>query len=94
MIKDSIDPYDFYLRELDICRYGYQSHFWVVAGLCPFHDDSRAGSFKVNTHTGAFKCWSCGASGGDIISFLQQRDGLEFREALEQLAEQWEVDPC
>ncbi|HAJ19879.1 MAG TPA: hypothetical protein DCL95_07445, partial [Rhodospirillaceae bacterium] len=38
-------------------------------GLCPFHADTRPGSFVVNKATGAFKCFSCGEQGGDIITF-------------------------
>lgn len=90
-IKDHINPYDFYLREQNLCRYGYRSNSWVVAGLCPFHEDNRAGSFKINVETGAFKCWSCGASGGDIITFLQKRDDLDFLETLRKLSNEWEV---
>jgi hypothetical protein len=32
--------------------------------LCPFHADTSIGSFSVKRHTGQFKCFSCGASGG------------------------------
>ena len=90
-IKTAIDPYDFYLRELDLCRFGYRSGQWAVAGHCPFHDDAKPGSFKINRETGAFKCWSCGASGGDIIAFVELRDDLDFIEILKKLAEEWGV---
>lgn len=88
-IKRAINPYDFYLRELSLYSYGHRSGSWLTAGLCPFHEDKKAGSFKINVDTGAFKCWSCNAKGGDIIKFLRQRDHLEFREALEMLSKQW-----
>ena len=42
-------------------------HQWL--GLCPFHADRRPGSLYVNTTSGAFKCHSCGASGGGIAAF-------------------------
>jgi len=93
-IKDAIDPYDFYLKELGLPRYGYQSGVWRVAGTCPFHDDRKAGSFKVNTETGAFKCWSCGASGGDIIAFRQQRNDLDFIDTLRTLTQDWRISSC
>lgn len=64
---------------------------WNNGGLCPFHDDANPGSFYVNFETGAFKCFSCGESGGDIIAFVMQRDSLEFLEALEKLANDWGV---
>lgn len=90
-IKEAINPYKFYLREQNLSKYGYRSGKWAVAGLCPFHDDSEPGSFKVNIDTGAFKCWSCGEGGGDIISFLQKRDNLGFLHSLMKLSEEWGV---
>lgn len=90
-IKAAINPHDFYLRELNLCRFLHKSGVWAIAGTCPFHDDEKAGSFKVNLETGAFKCWSCGERGGDIIAFLQKRRDLSFVEALRILSQEWEV---
>lgn len=90
-IKDAITPHDFYMREQNLSKYNNKSCLWVVAGLCPFHSDHKAGSFKINLKTGAYKCWSCGASGGDIIDFVQKRDHLDFFEALKSLTENWGV---
>ncbi len=90
-IKNAIQPYDFYLREQNLRGFGYCSDPWAVAGLCPFHVDSKPGSFKINLTTGAFRCWSCGASGGDIIAFIQKRDGLEFVDTLQKLSSDWGV---
>jgi DNA primase len=53
--------------------------------LCPWHDDSRP-SLQVNPERQSFKCWVCDI-GGDIFSFIMRMEGLEFREALEMLAE-------
>lgn len=53
-------------------------------GLCPFHDE-RTGSFTVNPAMGIFKCFGCGI-GGDVIKFVQRRDGVSFAVALESLA--------
>ncbi len=64
---------------------------WVGGGLCPFHDDHSPGNFRVNLTSGAFKCFACGAKGGDIIAFVMLRDSLEFRDALHFLAYQWGV---
>ncbi|WP_082054117.1 CHC2 zinc finger domain-containing protein [Methyloterricola oryzae] len=60
-------------------------------GLCPFHADGRAGSFRVHLETGAFCCFACGAKGGDIVAFVQQREGLSFQDALTKLADEWGV---
>jgi DNA primase len=54
-------------------------------GLCPWHDDSRP-SLQVNPERQSFKCWVCDI-GGDVFSFVMKVEGLEFREALELLAE-------
>ena len=54
-------------------------------GLCPWHDDARP-SFQVNQERQSFKCWVCDI-GGDIFSFIMRAEGMEFREALEMLAE-------
>lgn len=54
-------------------------------GLCPFHSE-KTPSFLVNEEMGLYKCFGCGA-GGDVIKFLMEIEGIEFREALERLAE-------
>jgi DNA primase len=53
-------------------------------GLCPFHDDHRP-SFDVDPRYQSFRCWSCGKH-GDVISFIQEHERVDFREALELLA--------
>lgn len=82
-VKEAINPYDFYLSEQNLCQFGQRSGPWAIAGLCPFHADSKQGSFKVNLTSGAFRCWSCGAHGGDIIAFVMQKQNLSFKECLE-----------
>ncbi|MEE3219560.1 MAG: CHC2 zinc finger domain-containing protein, partial [Planctomycetota bacterium] len=54
-------------------------------GSCPWHDDRRP-SLQVNPERQTWKCWVCDI-GGDIFSFVMQREGVEFREALSMLAE-------
>jgi len=54
-------------------------------GLCPFHDDTRP-SMHVNPERQIYKCFVCD-SGGDVFSFVMQRESVEFREALELLAD-------
>ncbi len=54
-------------------------------GLCPFHQE-KTPSFMVNPELQIYKCFGCG-KGGDAISFIQEVEGVEFREALEMLAE-------
>lgn len=54
-------------------------------GVCPFHSDSNP-SFAVNREKGVYFCRGCNAS-GNVLTFLNKMEGLEFREAVERLAE-------
>ncbi|MCB0877692.1 MAG: DNA primase [Thermoleophilia bacterium] len=60
------------------------------SGRCPFHDE-RTPSFWVNSAKGVYHCFGCGAS-GDVITFLQQKQGLDFVEAVEYLADRYRVE--
>lgn len=55
--------------------------FW---GCCPFHDE-KSPSFHIRPERGLFKCFGCG-KGGDVFRFVEEVEGLPFREALERLA--------
>ena len=57
--------------------------------LCPWHDDSRP-SLQINPERQSFKCWVCDV-GGDIFSFVMRIEGVDFREALEMLAERADI---
>ena len=61
-----------------------QGSAWV--GLCPFHSE-RSPSFQVVGDRGFYHCFGC-AKHGDAFTWLQEREGLSFPEALEQLARQ------
>ena len=53
-------------------------------GLCPFHDDHNP-SFTVDPKRQRYRCWSCQKS-GDVLTFIQEHERVDFREALELLA--------
>ncbi len=54
-------------------------------GLCPFHGE-RTPSFYVFPESGTWKCFGC-QEGGDVFAFVMRQQGLDFREAMELLAE-------
>ncbi|MGE5335018.1 MAG: DNA primase, partial [Nitrososphaerota archaeon] len=54
-------------------------------GLCPFHGE-RTPSFYVFPDKQDWHCFGCGER-GDLITFVQKQQSLDFREALELLAE-------
>ncbi|MBE6581610.1 MAG: DNA primase [Ruminococcaceae bacterium] len=53
-------------------------------GLCPFHSE-KSPSFTVFPATKSFYCFGCGA-GGDVITFTQKIENLDYVAALELLA--------
>ncbi len=55
-------------------------------GICPFHSENSP-SFMVSPELQIFRCFGCGES-GDVISFVQKLEGLDFPTALEKLADQ------
>ena len=79
-VRDAIDIVDLVGTYITLRRAGK-----AMVGLCPWHEDSRP-SFNVNPERQTFRCWVCNI-GGDVFSFLMRMEKIEFREALEQLAD-------
>lgn len=59
-------------------------------GLCPFHNE-KTPSFSVNDQKGFYHCFGCGAH-GDIITFKMETEGLDFKTAVETLANDFSIE--
>lgn len=58
-------------------------------GICPFHNEKTA-SFSVAPDKQIFYCFGCGAGGGPI-RFIMDIEGLEFGDAVQFLAKQYNM---
>src|SRR5215472_15769824 len=54
-------------------------------GHCPFHNE-RTPSFYVFAESQTWRCFGCN-EGGDVFTFVEKQQGIDFREALHYLAE-------
>jgi len=84
-LREAVDMVDLVGARTDLRRVGSR---WV--GLCPFHDE-RTPSFSVNADQGLYHCFGCGV-GGDAIGFVRETEALDFAEAVELLAERYNVE--
>ena len=79
-VKQRISLTDFVSRTVKLQKSGRN-----YRGLCPFHTE-KTPSFYVFEETATWRCFGSCGEGGDIFSFLQKRENMDFREALEILA--------
>ncbi len=79
-IRDSVDIVDVVSRYVTLSKTGQN-----FRGLCPFHQE-KTPSFTVTPARQMFYCFGCG-TGGDVFTFLMRKEGLEFPEAVRDLAE-------
>jgi DNA primase len=83
-VRDAVDMVELVSHKTDLRRAGTR---W--SGLCPFHDE-RTPSFSVNPAEKLYYCFGCG-EGGDAFKFVQQTEAVEFQEAVELLADRYNV---
>ena len=78
-LKHLLGPLTVYQDYVRLAQRGRRS-----VGLCPFHKE-KTPSFSVDLDNGLFYCFGC-HKGGDMIQFVQEIEGVGFKEALEVLA--------
>lgn len=83
-IRDRVDLVDLISGYVNLKKSGAN-----YMGLCPFHNE-KTPSFSVSPSKQIFKCFGCG-EGGDVISFIMKKENLGFREAVEFLAEKYNI---
>jgi DNA primase len=83
-VKDAADIVDVISARTPLRRSGAR-----FTGLCPFHDE-RTPSFSVSPEKGLYYCFGCRA-GGNVVSFVQETEGVDFVGAIEWLAQRYNV---
>ena len=84
VVKSQIDIVSLVSQYVEIKKSGSN-----YKGLCPFHNEKGA-SFMVNQNLQIYKCFGCGES-GDVITFIQKIEGLDFLGALKFLSEKFGI---
>ncbi|HEX7279167.1 MAG TPA: DNA primase [Solirubrobacterales bacterium] len=84
-VKQAADIVEVISAHTDLRRQGAR-----YTGLCPFHEE-RTPSFSVEPQEKLYHCFGCGV-GGDVIKFVEEKDGLNFAEAVELLADRYGVE--
>jgi DNA primase len=84
-VRDSVDMLALVGSKVELTRRGQDSYF----GCCPFHDE-RTASFHVRPDEKHYHCFGCSES-GDPFTFVMLTEGLDFKGALESLADRFGV---
>src|SRR3954471_10583033 len=84
-VRQAADIVEVVNAHTDLRRQGSR---WL--GLCPFHEE-RTPSFSVDPQEKLYHCFGCQV-GGDVFSFVQEKEGLGFSESVEMLAERYGVE--
>jgi DNA primase len=84
-VRDAVEMVDLVGTRTELRRAGVNRY----EGLCPFHDE-RTPSFGIDPAQKLFYCFGCG-EGGDAFRFVQMTEGLDFKGALEYLADRYGI---
>jgi DNA primase len=85
-VRDAVDFVELVSARTELRRAGPARY----EGLCPFHDE-RTPSFGIDPSQKVYHCFGCQAS-GDVFTFVQETEGVDFKAALELLAERYGVE--
>ena len=85
-VRDAVDFLELVSARTELRRSGPARY----QGLCPFHDE-RTPSFGIDPGQKVYYCFGCQAS-GDVFTFVQETEGVDFKGALELLAERYGVE--
>ena len=84
-VRDAVDMVDLVSSRTELKRAGVNR----LTGLCPFHEE-RTPSFGINPAEKVYHCFGCQAS-GDAFTFVMETEGVDFKSALELLADRYKV---
>jgi DNA primase len=85
-VRDAVNFVELVSARTDLRRAGPARY----EGLCPFHEE-RTPSFGIDPTQKVYYCFGCQAS-GDVFTFVQETEGVDFKGALELLAERCGVE--
>jgi len=85
-IREAVDFIELVSARTELRRAGPARY----EGLCPFHEE-RTPSFGIDPVQKLYHCFGCQAS-GDVFTFVQETEGVDFKGAMELLAERCGVE--
>ncbi|MCS6907587.1 MAG: DNA primase, partial [Anaerolineales bacterium] len=81
-IKSRIDIVDLISESVSLRRSGKN-----YLGFCPFHTNTRTPAFVVFPESGTWRCFGQCNEGGDVFAFVMKKEGVDFAQALQILAQ-------
>lgn len=85
-VRDGADMVEIVSGRVELRRAGRDR----MTGRCPFHDE-RTPSFGISPSEKVFHCFGCGA-GGDLFRFVQDTEGVDFKGAVELVADRYGIE--
>ncbi|MCH8338151.1 MAG: DNA primase, partial [Chloroflexi bacterium] len=86
-IKDRVDIAELIGESLQLKKSGKN-----FTGFCPFHANTRTPAFVVFPDTGTWRCFGACNEGGDVYKYVMKKEGWDFPQALQNLAERAGVE--